>query len=237
MRSTYMQMPVWSKKSKVVTVACAFVAALALMLISPAPAKPQVGPGAGRHGVPWANAQPQTKISPNNPKPFCLWRSFFDTNTTVILTSCDTELCSAFTPIFTEQVVCPVEEGGSCTFQITIESENFVGSNENPPLYGESGQYAFLVDGAAPSPGPVGAIDTICPNCYEWMYSNTWDDVYVGTSYAVTATVTNTKNRQKHTVEVDIGCREEKFDATGCYAGTWLANLQVAVYTRNSVLF
>jgi len=231
-----MQMALWSKKGMVITVACGFVVALAVTLISRAPAKAQAGPTTRRFVVPQANAQPQTKKA-NVPKPLSLWRSFFDTSSEAVGTSCDSEACSAFTPIFIEQVVCPVQEGQSCTFQITIESENYVGSNESTPLYGESGQYQFLVDGAAPSPGPVGVIDLICPNCYEWMYSKQWNEVFIGTSYAVTATVTNTTWQQKHSVEVDIGCREEQDDATGCHAATWLANLQVAVYTRSLALF
>jgi hypothetical protein len=220
----------------VITVACAFVVALTVTLISRAPAKAQAGPPTRRFEVPKANAQPQASKSPNNGKPLTLWGSFLYTNFN-ISASCDSEDCSAFTPMFNEEVVCPVGEGESCTFQITIESENHVGSNETTPLYGESGQYQFNVDGAAPSPGLVGMFPYICPNCYEWMYSTVYADAYIGTSAAVTATVTNTKGWQKHSVEVGIGCEEQESDSTGCHVLTTLANLQVAVYVPNQITF
>jgi hypothetical protein len=131
--------------------------------------------------------------------------------------------------VFQEQIVCPGGKGQSCTFQINIESENFTGSIDD--VNGESGQYQFTVDGNAPSPGPVGIVPYVCPNCYEWFFSSTWNQEFIGTSAAVTAIVTNTSSWQKHSVEVDIGCEEENNNSSGCYAGLTVANLKVEVYS------
>jgi hypothetical protein len=129
----------------------------------------------------------------------------------------------------------PVEKGESCTFQITIESQNAVGPNDSL-TNGEDGLYQFNVDGAAPSPGPVDTTEGC--NCYDWSRSyQPFYEQLIGASYAVTATVTNTTNRQKHSVEVGIGCYESQGDSAGCSAWVGLANLQVAVYTRNWLLF
>jgi hypothetical protein len=228
-----MQMPLWSKKGKVITVTCTFVVALAVTLISGAPARAQATHQPGTPGVVKPNVQPLTTHSGSDAKPLRPWGTFFDTNSSTINASCATGLCIDFTTIFAEQVVCPVERGDSCTFQITIESQNEVGSGSG--LNGEDGLYQFNVDGAAPNPGPVDTANGC--NCYSWSIYQPNSGARIGTSYAVTATVKNTTNRQKHSVEVSIGCAEFLGDPLGCYANTHFANLQVAVYTRNWLLF
>jgi len=228
-----MQMALWSKKGKVITVTCTFVVALAVTLISGAPARAQATHQPGTPGVLNPNVQPLTKHSGSDAKPLRLWGTFFDANSFPGTAGCQSVACEEFEQIFAEQVVCPVEKGDSCTFQITIESQNRTAANDFLP--GEDGLYQFNVDGAAPSPGPV---DTLggC-NCYSWSLHQPNSGAFIGTSYGVTATVTNTTNRQKHSVEVGIGCAETQGDTSGCYAGTGSANLQVAVYTRNWLLF
>ena len=132
----------------------------------------------------------------------------------------------------------PTYEGGSCTFQITISSENSASSNDDPPTNGESGQYRFSVDGAAPSPGPVGTLPLYeCSNCYEFYYSTSYNSEYIADSTSVTAVVKNTGNRQKHTVELDIGCVESNSNATGCTASATALNLRVEVYMPTGLLF
>ena len=220
-----MQMLLRSKKGMVIV--CLLVGVWAVMQVSGVRAKPQGGPPP-RGGVHTSNAKPQSNPSVLNHKPLSLWGTVIDTNSE-ISTSCDTEGCSSYTPVFQEQIVCPGGKGQSCAFQITIESENHTGSNDY--VNGESGQYQFIVDSNAPSPGPVGIVGYACPNCYEWFFSHTWNEEYIGTSDAVTAIVTNTSYWQKHSVEVDIGCEEENKNSNGCYAGLSVANLKVAVYT------
>jgi len=222
-----MQISLRSKKGMVI--AGVFAVGCVVLQVSGTPAKPQGRP-APRGVLPAASALPQV-ISPKSPRPLTLWKTFLDTGSGSIepVASCDTKGCKAFSPMFEEEITCPGEVGGSCTFQISIESENFVASNDSKS--GESGQYRFTVDGAAPSPGPVGVFSYFCPNCYEWMYSEAYYAQYVGTSYAVTADVTNTSYWEKHLVEVEIGCEEQNDDTSGCSAGYTLANLKVAVYT------
>jgi hypothetical protein len=228
-----MQMARLSKNGMVIV--GVFVVVWVVMQVSGVPARPQAGPPS-RGGVHSANVQPQTDITPKSRKPLSLWGTFLDTNSNVTA-SCGGAGCSAFSPVFEEEIACPGGVGESCTFQITIESENWVrsGDGEN----GESGQYRFTVDGAAPSPGPVGIgfFGPLCANCYEWMYSSPNNGVSIGTSSAVTAIVTNTGHCQKHSVEVDIGCQELQSNPSGCSAGLTLANLEVAVYTSKAVLF
>jgi hypothetical protein len=228
-----MQMPRLSKKG--IVIVGVFVVVWVVMRVSGVPAKPQAGPPS-RGGVHTANVQPQTDITPKSPKPLSLWGTVLDTNSNVTA-SCSSEGCSAFSPVFEEEIACPGGVGESCTFQITIESENQVGSGDSKN--GESGQYRFTVDGAAPSPGPVGVYPSTwwCPNCYEWMYSDSYYGVSIGTSYAVTANVTNTAHWQKHSVEVDIGCQEQFSNSSGCSVLLMLANLKVEVYAPQGALF
>jgi hypothetical protein len=221
-----MKTPAWSKESKVVTVTCSFVVALAVTLISGAPAKaqgtrPAPGPGS-------LNTQPQAapEKSGTDPKPVMLWGTVFDTFKAGAEATCHGSYCSASVQVFAEKVVCPVPSGQSCTFQITIEAQNWVSSNDFE-YFGEDGVYYFTVDGATPSPGPV---DPRC-NCYTWS-EFAIGSPFIGTSYAVTAIVTNTTNQQKHSIDVGIGCYEVYDDSNGCSATIPnFANLQVAVYT------
>jgi hypothetical protein len=109
---------------------------------------------------------------------------------------------------------------------VTIQSQNNAGSNDN--TVGEEGVYQFLVDGVAPTPGPVGSS---C-SCYTWSgASRNFSFAIRGTSYAVTATVTNTTANQVHSIAVNIGCSEIQGKTSGCFANTGFANLGVATYT------
>jgi hypothetical protein len=152
--------------------------------------------------------------------------TYFDTFSSVASASCSLAGCSAYAPIFSESIVCPKLAGGQCTYEVTIQSQNNAGSNDNK--VGEQGVYQFLVDGVAPNPGPVGSP---C-SCYTWSgASRNFSFAIRGTSYAVTATVTNTTDSQAHSIAVNVGCTEVHGNTSGCFANTGFANLGVATYT------
>ena len=111
-----------------------------------------------------------------------------------------------------------------CTFQVTIESQNQVGSNDLPANPGEEGLYLFLVDGLAPSPGPTDG-----SGFYAWSIFQGASAI-TGTSYAVTAKVANTSANQVHSIVVGIGCNEILGDSTGCFGAAGFSNLQIARY-------
>ena len=151
--------------------------------------------------------------------------TYFDASSPGASASCSSANCSAFAPIYLENIVCPKLAGAACTYQITIQSQNRAGSNDG--TLGEEGVYQFFVDGAAPTPGPVSAS---CA-CYTWSGASQKFSLPVrGTSYAVTATVTNTTANQSHSIAVNIGCNEIQGNASGCFAGSGFANLSIAVY-------
>jgi hypothetical protein len=174
-------------------------------------------------GIP---TRPAGGLAPTSLTKHVLKATYFDTFSSVASASCSSAGCSAYAPIFSESIVCPKLAGGQCTYQVTIQSQNNAGSNDNK--IGEQGVYQFLVDGVAPSPGPVGSP---C-SCYTWSgASRNFSFAIRGTSYAVTATVTNATNSQAHSIAVNIGCTEVQGNASGCFANTGFANLAVATYT------
>lgn len=83
-----------------------------------------------------------------------------------------------------------------------------------------AGFIKFLVDGAAPSPGPTDPSGFLT-----WsLYAEGFDEH----SFAATATVTNTSLNQAHTVEADLGC--EDILNGGCSEYIDLANLSIEAY-------
>ena len=152
--------------------------------------------------------------------------TYLDTFSSVAAATCSSASCIAFAPIFSESIACPRPAGGQCTYQVTIQSQNNAGSNDNS--VGEEGLYQFFVDGITPSPGPVASS---C-SCYTWSgASRNFSFPIRGTSYAVTATVTNATANESHSIAVNIGCSEAQGNASGCFANTGFANLAVATYT------
>jgi len=175
-------------------------------------------------GVPTPFAFEQT-AAPSALVKHVLKGTYFDVRSTGASASCGTANCSAFAPLFMENIVCPKVAGAACTYEITIQSQNRAGSNDG--TLGEEGVYQFFVDGAAPNPGPVSAS---CA-CYAWSGGSQKFSLPIrGTSYAVTATVTNATANQAHSIAVNIGCNEIQGNASGCFAGSGFANLSIAVY-------
>jgi hypothetical protein len=175
-------------------------------------------------GVPTPNAGGQTDA------PFALVKhvlkgTYVDTSSPGASASCSSSGCSAFASIYLENIVCPKVAAAKCTYQITIQSQSRAGSNDG--TVGEEGVYQFFVDGAMPTPGPVSAS---C-SCYTWSGGSRSFSLPVrGTSYAVTATVTNATANQAHSIAVNIGCNEINGNASGCFAGSGFANLAIAVF-------
>jgi hypothetical protein len=181
----------------------------------------------GRQGSGFLGTQPAGRSAASAPLVKHLLKgTFFDTSSTGASASCSSAGCTAYAPISSESIVCPKLAGGTCTYQVTIQSQSIAGSNDNTK--GEEGVYQFLVDGVAPNPGPVGAG---CA-CYTWSGSSRQFSLTVrGTSYAVTATVKNTIDNQSHSIGVNIGCNEVQGNTSGCFAGSGFANLSIATYT------
>ena len=151
--------------------------------------------------------------------------TFFDTTSPGASASCNSVGCSAYAPIYLEKIICPRASGATCTYQITIQSQNAAGSNDG--TVGEEGVYQFLVDGKAATPGPLGAG---CA-CYTWSGAGNGASLPIrGTSYSVTATVTNSSANQSHSIKVNIGCNELNANNSGCFAASGFANLSVATY-------
>jgi hypothetical protein len=199
-------------------VVAAFVCGL---MISPVVASAQSASRGHEIAVPQGGKRAPTAL----PK-HVLKATYFDTFSSVATASCISAGCSAYAPIFSESVICPKLAGGKCTYQVTIQSQNNAGSNDNS--VGEQGVYQFLVDGVAPTPGPVGSP---C-SCYTWSgASRNFSFAIRGASYAVTATVTNASDNQAHSIAVNIGCTEVQGNASGCFANTGFANLGIAAYT------
>lgn len=164
-------------------------------------------------------------VAPSIPAKHLLIGTFFDTSSPGASASCSSAHCTAFAPMYSEAIVCPKAAGLTCTFQITIQSQNAAGSNDLK--FGEEGVYQFLVDGVAPTPGPVASS---CA-CYTWSGASHLFSLTVrATSYAVTATVKNATASQSHSIGVNIGCVELQGNTTGCFAKSGFANLSVAMY-------
>jgi hypothetical protein len=126
--------------------------------------------------------------------------------------------------VLLEHIKCPGAIGTKCVFQITISSQNQVGSNDLPANPSEEGLYQFLVDGTPPSPGP-----TLVGGFYLWTLLQAASSISA-VSTAVTGSVTNSAANQVHSISVGISCNEVNGDNTGCFESTQFANLQIARY-------
>jgi hypothetical protein len=171
----------------------------------------------------FVSAQDSDPAPPPALTPHTLKTAYFDTNSVLLVASCNTAHCTAITTPFTETIKCPAVAGKTCTFQVTIESANNVQNGSGLSNESEDGIWQFLVDGSAPIPGPTNS-----QGLQDWFLGPT---SLIGTSYAVTATVKNTVSSQSHNISVGFGCKEVVGDPRGCIAQMGFANLQIAVFT------
>ena len=152
-------------------------------------------------------------------------------NKNLVTVTCSIPGCSAEAPIMSAvPVTCPAAEGGTCTFHMSFVAN--VGSDipgcsrSCQGTSGASNRYQFLVDSAAPLPGPTN------PHGWYLFGRNVFSDVPFNSqiSYpaSVVARVTNSGS-QKHLVQVNLGCVDLlKFG--GCRAVARESTLRVDVF-------
>jgi hypothetical protein len=145
----------------------------------------------------------------------------FQTQDAMVLAACIANACTTpaiFSPAM--NVTCPAKAGKTCTYYIHLESQVQVTPQD-------TGLFYFLVDSAAPTPGPTGT-----DGSFAWLTSdpdsNLTDHVEIK-SHTVAATVTNSSLNQTHAIEVRIGCA----NGTGnpCEARSGFASVEVKVFT------
>jgi len=146
----------------------------------------------------------------------------FQTQDAMVSAACLGNLCTTpviFSPVM--NVTCPANPGKTCTYYIHLESQVQVTPHD-------TGLFYFLVDKAAPTPGP-----TSTDGSFAWLTtdpdSNLTDHVEIK-SDTVAATVKNTSLNQTHAVEVRIGCANTT-GSGACQARSGFASVEVKVFT------
>jgi hypothetical protein len=111
--------------------------------------------------------------------------------------------------------------GGTCTYYLHLEAQVQSITTLDDALL------KFLVDGAAPTPGPTdtsGFVRVGRPDC------GTSKTCGLGArSFAVTGTVTNRTANQAHTVEADIACKDV-VGSDGCSIQAGFANVEINTF-------
>jgi hypothetical protein len=138
--------------------------------------------------------------------------TFLQTSNSVFVT-CPSN-CTAVKALFpVAKIVCPALATQSCTYYVHLETAS------TTVVFG--GLFKFLVDGAAPTPGPTDSSGFV-------TFSFGPDEETHAFSYAVVGKVTNSVDNQSHTVEVDLGCTSDSLDP--CQAGPGAATLRIDVF-------
>jgi len=209
-------------KEKTLCFVMVLAVSLVNVLVVSTPAGAQDNPLAGRVGV--LAHREGAGASPAVISNHTLTGTFFDVSGggTAFCTSGNC-LSPSFT-VFSEKITCPGVGGHHCTFQITIAAKNQVGSNDLPRNPGENGVYQILVDGVPPVPGPTDSLG------YAPIVVGESASPAIGSSYSVTAEVTNLSPNQVHSIFVGVACQEILNDSSGCFEQTGFDNLQIARY-------
>lgn len=133
--------------------------------------------------------------------------------------SCTGSSCRAkkqmFAPI---TITCSAVIGQTCTFHITLDATAAIS-------FLDEGFYQFLVDGAAPAPGPTDAQGFY--RFVKFQQTNSIGPNKLSYAASVVATVTNTTS-QNHTIAVSIACKD--VDGDGCTASTDQSTMRVDVF-------
>lgn len=139
--------------------------------------------------------------------------TFLQTSTSVFVT-CPGN-CTVVNALFpVANIVCPALAAQTCTYYVHLETASTVSIFV--------GKFKFLVDGAAPAPGPTDSSGFV-------TFSAGSSEETQAFSYAVVGKVTNSVDNQSHTVEVDLGCTSDAaFEA--CQAGAGAATLRIDVF-------
>jgi len=145
--------------------------------------------------------------------------------------SCSQPGCSAKAPILTSiPVTCPAAKGGTCTFHISFDAKITVdlpcGGHDCGGQSDSADSYQFLVDGAAPTPGPTTGEGEYFFARY--VASSTLDPSRQSYPASVIATVTNSGSRH-HSIDVSLRC-VETLKYYGCGAVALWSTLRVDVF-------
>jgi hypothetical protein len=148
-----------------------------------------------------------------------------------ITVTCGIPGCSAQAPIMRSiPGTCPAATGGTCTFHMAFEANVGVDIPGCPTgclgTSPASNSYQFLVDSAAPVPGP-----TSSNGWYLFGRNVSTDSPYnsrISYPASVVAKVTNSGSR-KHFVQVNLGC-VDKSKFAGCRAVAQMSTLRVDVF-------
>jgi hypothetical protein len=138
--------------------------------------------------------------------------TYLQTSNSVFVTC--PEDCTVVKALFpVANIVCPAAATQSCTFYVHVETAS------TTIVLG--GLFKFLVDGAAPTPGPTDSSGFV-------TFSYGPDEETNAFSYAVVGKVTNSVDSQSHKIEVDLGCTTDSLDP--CQAGAGAATLRIDVF-------
>lgn len=199
---------------KAIAIACMFVLALTVVVISTVPARTQDNSGKTPAGVPSAR-QGGVELPPPALVKHVLNGTFYD-GTANISASCSSSNCLATpVPIFSESIICPGAIGAKCTYEVNIAGQ----TNVSGP--GNNGLYQFLVDGAIPTGG-----GTDSSGLYAWELTGA-GGTYTS-AYEVVSSVKNTVANQAHSIDVNITCQDITFSGS-CTAVQGFADLIVRV--------
>jgi hypothetical protein len=113
-----------------------------------------------------------------------------------VTVTCDSENCDgAFTPLVAPiEVTCPAPAGETCTFAVTVDA-----AGESRGL--TEGVFRYVGDALTTIPDRVNPSNL---GFYMWSLNNA--EGTFSASHTFVALVKNTKNSQKHSVEIDLGC-------------------------------
>jgi hypothetical protein len=177
-------------------------------------------------GTVFASAQSGAPVAGKHKKPTVtqlsnrtLQRTGLVVNSGNVSATCSTSGCSASTPVFVKNTLCPRPAGKTCTLYVHLDSQVEVTTSDN-------GLFKFLVDGLPATPGPTDGTGLV-----RWVLNDpdSGSIDFESRAFGVVATITNSIANQNHPVEVDIACQDITGD--GCSASMGFASLNIAVYT------
>jgi hypothetical protein len=154
-----------------------------------------------------------------NIKNVTLVSTTFRTNVGPVTVTCSSSSCENLGVFLTPSllnIICAQPAGATCTFYVHLETQAAVTAND-------SGIFQFLVDGAAPRPGP-----TDIHGFFVWDTADPNSTVMQARSYAVVAHVTNSKDNQAHGIEAEFGCIDLNGD--GCSATMGPASMSIGLF-------
>jgi len=137
--------------------------------------------------------------------------TFFETSDSVFVISSNGTVVQKLFPV--AKIVCPALASKSCTFYVHVETATTASISV--------GQFKFLVDGVAPTPGPTDPSGFV-------IFSAGVNDETEAFSYAVVGKVTNSVDNQSHTIEVDLGCTSGGIIT--CQVGAGAATLRIDLF-------